>query len=55
MSAGWAQPLRDGYLRLHDRNRTTAPQLKFIIPDHGRKPWQIHARRRLKAHFNAGI
>ena len=29
---GWAEQLRDGYLRLHDWIRTTAPQLKTAIP-----------------------
>jgi hypothetical protein len=29
---GWAEPLRDGYLRLHDWIRTTAPQFKTAIP-----------------------
>jgi hypothetical protein len=27
--------LRDGYLRLHEWIRTTAPQLKYIVPDQG--------------------
>jgi hypothetical protein len=31
-SGGWAQQLRDGYLRLHEWIRTTAPQLKSIVP-----------------------
>jgi hypothetical protein len=29
---GWAEQLREGYLRLHDWIRTTAPQLKTAIP-----------------------
>jgi len=29
---GWAEQLRDGYLRLHDWIRTTAPQLKTATP-----------------------
>lgn len=29
---GWAEQLRDGYMRLHDWIRTTAPQLKSIAP-----------------------
>ena len=29
---GWAQQLRDGYLRLHEWIRTTAPQLKTVVP-----------------------
>jgi hypothetical protein len=29
---GWAEQLRDGYLRLHDWIRTTAPQLKRVVP-----------------------
>lgn len=29
---GWAEQLRDGYLRLHDWIRTTAPQLKTVTP-----------------------
>jgi hypothetical protein len=29
---GWAEQLRDGYLRLHDWIRTTAPQLKMVSP-----------------------
>jgi hypothetical protein len=29
---GWAEQLRDGYMRLHDWIRTTAPQLKAIYP-----------------------
>lgn len=35
ISGGWAQQLRDGYLRLHEWIRTTAPQLKYIVPYHG--------------------
>jgi len=27
---GWAQQLKDGYLRLHDWIRTTAPQLNRV-------------------------
>jgi hypothetical protein len=34
ISGGWAEQLRDGYLRLHEWIRTTAPQLKYIVPDH---------------------
>ena len=30
---GWAEQLRDGYLRLQEWIRTTAPQLKYIVPD----------------------
>jgi hypothetical protein len=33
ISGGWAQQLRDGYLRLHEWIRTTAPQLKCIVPE----------------------
>jgi hypothetical protein len=29
---GWAEQLRDGYIRLHDWIRTTAPQLKSVTP-----------------------
>jgi hypothetical protein len=29
---GWAEQLRDGYLRLHEWIRTTAPQLKTVAP-----------------------
>ena len=29
---GWAQQLRDGFLRLHEWIRTTAPQLKTVVP-----------------------
>jgi hypothetical protein len=29
---GWAEQLRDGYLRLHEWIRTTAPQLKPVAP-----------------------
>ena len=29
---GWAEQLRDGYLRLHEWIRTTAPQLKPVTP-----------------------
>ena len=29
---GWAEQLRDGYIRLHDWIRTTAPQLKNVLP-----------------------
>jgi hypothetical protein len=29
---GWAEQLRDGHLRLHDWIRTTAPQLKRVVP-----------------------
>jgi len=29
---GWAEQLKDGYTRLHDWIRTTAPQLKYAIP-----------------------
>lgn len=29
---GWAEQLRDGYLRLHDWICTTAPQLKTVVP-----------------------
>lgn len=29
---GWADQLRDGYIRLHDWIRTTAPQLKSVTP-----------------------
>jgi len=29
---GWAEQLRDGYLRLHEWIRTTAPQLKTVVP-----------------------
>jgi hypothetical protein len=29
---GWAEQLKDGYLRLHDWIRTTAPQLKTVTP-----------------------
>jgi len=35
MSGGWAQQLRDGYVRLHEWIRTTAPHLKYIIFDYG--------------------
>jgi len=34
ISGGWARQLREGYLRLHEWIRTTAPQLKQIVPDH---------------------
>ena len=34
ISGGWAEQLRDGYLRLHEWIRTTAPQLKYIVPEH---------------------
>jgi hypothetical protein len=34
ISGGWAEQLRDGYLRFHEWIRTTAPQLKYIVPDH---------------------
>jgi hypothetical protein len=34
ISGDWAEQLRDGYLRLHEWIRTTAPQLKYIVPDH---------------------
>jgi len=30
ISGGWAQQLRDGYIRLYEWIRTTAPQLKYI-------------------------
>lgn len=30
---GWAQQMRTGYLRLHDWIRTTAPQLKYTMPE----------------------
>ena len=33
IKGGWAEQLRDGYLRLHDWIRTTAPQFKYIAPD----------------------
>ena len=33
ISGGWAQQLRDGYLRLHEWIRTTAPQLQCIVPE----------------------
>jgi hypothetical protein len=33
ISGGWAQQLREGYLRLHEWIRTTAPQLKHIVPE----------------------
>jgi hypothetical protein len=33
ISGGWAKQLRDGYLRLHEWIRTTAPQLKCIVPE----------------------
>ncbi len=29
---GWAEQLKDGYLRLHEWIRTTAPQLKTVTP-----------------------
>ena len=29
---GWAEQLRDGFLRLHEWIRTTAPQLKTVVP-----------------------
>lgn len=29
---GWAEQLRDGYLRLHEWIRSTAPQLKVVLP-----------------------
>jgi hypothetical protein len=29
---GWAEQLRDGYMRLHDWIRSTAPQLKSLVP-----------------------
>ena len=32
MRGGWAEQLRDGYMRLHDWIRTTAPQLKSLVP-----------------------
>ena len=32
LRGGWAQQLRDGYLRLHEWISTTAPQLKSIVP-----------------------
>lgn len=35
ISGGWAQQLRDGYLRLQEWIRTTAPQLKYIVPEGG--------------------
>ncbi len=35
ISGGWAQQLRDGYLCLHEWIRTTAPQLKYIVPEGG--------------------
>ena len=35
INGGWAEQLRDGYLRLHEWSRTTAPQLKYIVPDRG--------------------
>lgn len=31
---GWAEQLRDGYMRLHEWIRTTAPQLKPVVPLH---------------------
>jgi hypothetical protein len=30
---GWAEQLKEGYTRLHDWIRTTAPQLKYAMPD----------------------
>jgi len=30
---GWAEQLKEGYTRLHDWIRTTAPQLKYTMPD----------------------
>jgi hypothetical protein len=32
---GWAEQLKDGYVRLHDWIRTTAPQFKYAIPETG--------------------
>ena len=32
ISGGWAEQLRDGYLRLHEWIRSTAPQLKKVVP-----------------------
>ena len=34
ISGGWAEQLRDGYLRLHEWIRSTAPQLKTVVPEH---------------------
>ena len=31
---GWAEQLRDGYMRLHEWIRSTAPQLKPVVPLH---------------------
>ena len=31
---GWAEQLRDGYMRLHEWIRSTAPQLKRVAPLH---------------------
>jgi transposase len=32
ISGGWAKQMREGYLRLHEWIRTTAPQLKILSP-----------------------
>lgn len=32
ISGGWARQLRDGYMRLHEWIRSTAPQFKNIVP-----------------------
>ena len=34
ISGGWAEQLRDGYLRLHEWIRSTAPQMKTVVPEH---------------------
>jgi hypothetical protein len=33
VSGGWLEKLKDGYLRLHEWIRTTAPQLKTAVPN----------------------
>jgi Transposase DDE domain group 1 len=35
---GWAEQLKEGYTRLHDWIRTTAPQLKYAMPDEPEAP-----------------
>jgi len=32
VSGGWAEQLRDGFIRLHEWIRSTAPQLKTVLP-----------------------
>ncbi|MEO6001990.1 MAG: hypothetical protein ABIZ04_17840 [Opitutus sp.] len=34
ISGGWDKQLRDGYLRLHEWIRSTALQVKTVVPEH---------------------